>query len=287
MAVSYTCPNPDCGATLKSPNPVPVGKKVKCPKCQQPFTPEANGAAPAGPGTFKLADEGPPAKKGPAVKGQPKKASPAGKKPHPDDDEDDESIKRGYGVVKESEEELEEAERNKPKFTEVQDKFKKSARGPAISMLVTPVNLMTAVGLITVVAGLVLFVVGLWPLVFNDASPGDEELEDAIINMILGLVIFGWGALVCVGASQMQDLSSYTWSMVGAVMAIPLAGVGLFALTMLLNKRVKAGFEEMVGALDDDEDDDDRGGGGGDDDDDDDDGGGGGLLGGLLGGDDD
>ena len=48
-----------------------------------------------------------------------------------DDDEDAESVKKGYGVVKESEEEVKEAAKNKPKFTEVQDKFKKSARGPA------------------------------------------------------------------------------------------------------------------------------------------------------------
>ena len=33
MSVSYTCPNPDCGVTLKTPSPVPPGKKVKCPKC--------------------------------------------------------------------------------------------------------------------------------------------------------------------------------------------------------------------------------------------------------------
>lgn len=287
MAVSYTCPNPDCGATLKSPNRIPAGKKVKCPKCQEPFTPEANGEPPAaGPGTFKLADEDPPKKGG---KGQTAKAGPPAKPPHAiDDDEDEASIKKGYGVIKETEEEIEEAEKNKPKFGAIQDKFRKSARGPAISMLVTPVNLMTGVGLLTVIGGLVLFVVGLWPLVFNDAAPGDEELEDAIINMVLGLTVFGWGCLVCVGASQAQDLTSYTWAMVGAVMAIPLAGVGLYMLTMLMNKRVKAGFEEMVGALDEDEadaDDDDDDGGGGDDDDDDE--GGGGLLGKLMSGGDD
>ena len=44
-----------------------------------------------------------------------------------DDDEDAESIKKGYGVVKESEAEVKEAAKNKPKFTEVQDKFKKMA----------------------------------------------------------------------------------------------------------------------------------------------------------------
>src|SRR5947207_2017826 len=60
MAVSYTCPNPDCGVTLKTPNPVPPGKAVKCPKCGNPFVPEpevVEEPAAAGPGTFKLADD--------------------------------------------------------------------------------------------------------------------------------------------------------------------------------------------------------------------------------------
>ena len=40
MSVSYTCPNPDCGVTLKTPNRVAAGKSVKCPKCGSPFVPE-------------------------------------------------------------------------------------------------------------------------------------------------------------------------------------------------------------------------------------------------------
>jgi uncharacterized membrane protein len=265
MSASYTCPNPDCGVTLKTPNRVPAGKKVKCPKCNRQFVPEPEDGKPAaGPGTFKLADE--PAK--PAAK----PPAPA-KNPRTHDDEDDpESIKKGYGVVKETEAEIEQAEKNKPKFGEVQDKFKKSARGPAIGLLVTGANLLTAEGLITALAGLVVFVVGMWPLVFNDAPPGDEETEEAIITMILGLVGFGWGVLICVGASQMQDLSSYPWAMIGAVMGILPLLVGIYVIIMLQNPRVKAGFEEISGALDEDEDEDDEGdgeGGGGDDDDDD------------------
>ena len=259
MSVSYTCPNADCGVTLKTPSRVPAGKKVKCPKCGRQFVPEPEEQpAAAGPGTFKLADE--PAKPAAAAKKNPRAH---------DDDEDPESVKKGYGVVKETEEEVEQAEKNRPKFGEVQDKFKKSTRGPAIGLLVTATNLLTAEGLITALAGLVVFVVGMWPLVFNDAPPGDEETEEAIITMILGLVGFGWGALICVGASQMQDLASYPWAMVGAVLGILPLLVGIYAIIMLQNPRVKAGFEEIAGALDDegegDKDD------GGDDDEDDDD----------------
>jgi hypothetical protein len=264
MSVSYTCPNPDCGVTLKTPSRVPAGKKVKCPKCNQQFVPEADGPPAAGPGTFKLADE-PPAKPAP------------GKNPRTHDDEEDaDSLKKGYGVVKETEAELEQAEKNKPKFGEVQDKFKKSARGPAIGLLVTAANLLTAEGLLTALGGLVMFVIGMWPLVFNDAPPGDEEVEEAIITMILGLVTFGWGCLICVGASQMQDLTSYPWAMIGAVMGILPLLVGIYAIIMLQNPKVKAGFEEISGALDDEEDDeedDDEDGEGSGDDDGDDDGG--------------
>ncbi|MBV9123042.1 MAG: phosphohydrolase, partial [Planctomycetes bacterium] len=32
---SYSCP--ECGAAIKSANPIPAGKKVKCPKCATVF----------------------------------------------------------------------------------------------------------------------------------------------------------------------------------------------------------------------------------------------------------
>lgn len=272
MSVSYTCPNPDCGVTLKTPSRVQVGKSVKCPKCGKPFVPEpaAREEESAG-GALKLADE--PAKKKPGAQAA---APPAAhKKPfEDDDDEDPESVKKGYGVQGETEEEKEQAEKNKPKFTEVQDKFKKSARGPAMSLLVMPSNLLTLGGLLTCAGGLGAFVVGMWPLVFNDAPPGEEELEEAIVTMLLGVVVLFWGAMVCFGASHMQELASYPWAMVGAVMGIVPFLVGIFAVIMLQNPKVKAGFAE--GALieeeeEKDEDDDEDGNEEEEDDDDDDD----------------
>jgi hypothetical protein len=250
MPVSYTCPNPDCGVTLKTPNPVAAGKSVKCPKCGQPFVPVPQ--EPTGPSTYALAND--PVRRPAAPVAPPPPPPP---KPFIDDDEEDaESIKRGYAVLKEDEEELKKIAKNKPKFTEVQDKFKKSARGPAQKLLVMPSNLLVFEGLITAVAGLGIFIWGMWPLVFNDAPPGEEETEEAVISMLLGLLVFGWGAAVCFGASQMQELGSYPIAMTGAIMGLVPLLVGVFAIIMLLNPKVKAGFEEVAGAIDEDEDED-------------------------------
>jgi len=263
MPVSYTCPNPECGVTLKTPNRVQVGKSVKCPKCTKPFVPEPGdkGKEAVG-GALKLADD--PTKKPGANADPPKNEPAAAKKPFVDDDEDQESVKRGYGVISETEAEKEEAEKNKPKFTEVQDKFKRSARGPAMSLLVMPSNMLTLSGLLTSVGGLLAFVVGMWPLVFNDAPPGEEELEEAIVLMMLGVCILFWGAMVCFGASQMQELASYPWAMIGSVMGIAPLLVGIYSIVMLQNPKVKAGFAEGA-LLDDEEEDKDK-----DDDDDED-----------------
>src|SRR5690349_3265647 len=108
MSVSYTCPNPECGVTLKTPSRVQVGKQVKCPKCNKPFVPEPGEKGKSkepGDGAMKLADE--PKKAG--AKAEPSAGAPApvAKKPLDDDDEDDASVKKGYGVLAETEEEKE------------------------------------------------------------------------------------------------------------------------------------------------------------------------------------
>src|SRR5262245_44559144 len=105
MSLSYTCPNPECGVTLKTPTRVPAGKSVKCPKCTKPFVPEPVEKDSPNLGTIPLAEE--PAKK--PKKSAPPKSEPAPtapaatKKPFDDDDEDAESVKKGYGVVSETE----------------------------------------------------------------------------------------------------------------------------------------------------------------------------------------
>ena len=50
-----------------------------------------------------------------------------------------------------------------------------------------PSNLLLAgAGLIPAAAASVYFIIGMWPLVFNDAPPGEEELDEAVVSMLMG-----------------------------------------------------------------------------------------------------
>lgn len=166
---------------------------------------------------------------------------------------DDEPI-GSYGVIKESEEELRLAEANKPKFTNLADKYKKSARGPAQALLVLPVNLLIAEALLTGIAAVGAVIVGLWPLVFTDAPPSDEEIAEQVVIIFAGLVALLWACIIAVGASKMQALESYAWAMIGAVFGIVPLLAGIFALVTLRDQRVLKGFAEVEGAVDDDDD---------------------------------
>jgi hypothetical protein len=167
-------------------------------------------------------------------------------KPQPVDDDDDVNP---YGVLKESEEELRLAEKNKPVFTDIADKFKKSARGPAQMRLVLPVNMLIAVGSLSGIAGVMGVIAGVWPLVFTDAPPSSEEYAERLVIIFMGVVMLIYGCLICFGASQMQSLESYAWALAGAVLAIPLLA-GILALVVLRDPKVRDGFEEVEGALD-------------------------------------
>ncbi len=176
---------------------------------------------------------------------------------HAADDDDDINP---YGVIKETEEELKLAEKNKPKFTDVKDKFKRSVRGPAQAILVLPTNLLVAEGALCGLVGVGLIIVGIWPLIFTDAPPSDEEIAEQLVTIFMGLVGLTWGSLICLGASRMQNLESYAWALAGSVLGILPLFAGIFAILALRDPRVIAGFQEMEGAVDDegDEDEDDE-----------------------------
>jgi hypothetical protein len=116
------------------------------------------------------------------------------------------------------------------------------ARGKAIARLVMPCNLLTSIGLLNAVFGIGLLIWGMWPIVFNPVAPGRAPIDDVIFTMFLGTILFIWGMCLCIGAYRMQSLSSYKWAMVGAVMGIPLL-IGLFAVAILQDSKVKAGFK--------------------------------------------
>lgn len=196
-----------------------------------------------------MADDRKPKPAKPAARPAAKPAPPP--KPPADDDDD----LAAYGVLQESEEEQRLAEANKPKFTNLADKFKKSARGPAQALLVMPTNLLVAEAALTGVAGVGLVIVGVWPLIFTDAPPSDEEIAEQVVLIFAGLVTFLWAGIVAIGASKMQALESYAWAVIGAVFGVVPLLAGIFALVALRDERVRKGFAEVEGAVDDEDED--------------------------------
>ena len=247
----YECP--ECGNKVKLAQAAAPGKQLRCPVCETTFAPRAE--------TIALAEEpkraAKPAAVRPAAPAAARPAAPVAARPaRPivvEEEEDDKSV-TPYGVVKETEEERRLAAKNKPTFTETHDKFKKSARGPAQAILVMPTNLLIAEGALVGIAGVMGVVIGLWPLIFTDAPPSDEEIAEQIVIIFGGLVAFFWGALICLGAYRMYTLESYAWALAGAVLGIFPLLAGIFAIVALRDPRVIAGFEELEYAIDEDED---------------------------------
>ena len=176
---------------------------------------------------------------------RPAAAKPAASDPIPfkpaDDDEDDVTA---YGVVRESEEEEKLAQKNKPTFGAVRDKFKRSARGPAAALMVMPSTLLLGQGVLTSLVGLAMLIIGLWPLIFTEAPPSDEEVAETMQYILFGIVAIVWGGIVCFGSYQMSTLGSYPWAFVGAVFGLLPLFAGIFSIITLKDPRVIAGYIE-------------------------------------------
>ncbi|OWK38575.1 hypothetical protein [Fimbriiglobus ruber] len=269
----YECP--ECGKRNSLAQQAAPGKKIRCAGCQAAFTPRAETLGlkdeplPARPAVAKPGTARPAAAKpaAPAAAARPaaKPAAPAAAPPPPPPPPPppnsrvyEEEDANPYGVLKETEEELLLAEKNKPKFGDVADKFKKSTRGPASALLVLPTNLLVGEGSLTGIAGVMLVIVGLWPLIFTDASPSDEEYAEQLVWIFGGFVLLLWGSLVCMGASKMQNLESYAWALIGSVMGIFPLLAGIFAIIALRDPRVIAGFEEVEGSVDGEDEDEEK-----------------------------
>jgi hypothetical protein len=244
----YTCP--ECNTVLRRQEPIPEGKKIKCPKCSAVFAPAAPAVAKA---TAKPADKQNASEKAKQARAQ---------------ELDEEFMDRNpYTVVDETAED-EEMQREKQRAASglVRDRFKKSARGPAQREVVRPANFLLASGVFTCIFAFLTIVVAIWPLIFRDLtlteskegvkySETDKQkkqeytysTEYMVFRFIIagvGLFWFIWGGFVCFGAFKMNRLESYTWAMIGSIMGILPVLIGIWGIVTLRNPAVIAGFRE-------------------------------------------
>jgi hypothetical protein len=161
---------PECNATLKPSQPVPDGKRVKCPKCGAGFaapgvvrqdvfevveTDEA--AAPTVmPAAVKRDRPTVRPAKLPPSKPKPKKPAPRKKDPDPDEDEGGTYSFAGA------------AEEVKPDISYVPDTSIKDLRGPAMGHIVQPSNFLMSVAALSLVLGLFAIVEQGWPFAFSE-----------------------------------------------------------------------------------------------------------------------
>lgn len=274
MAV-YKCPK--CSATLKPANPIPAGKKIKCPNCEQIFDPNAEEAPKPAPAKsdddlYAVKDEPPPSEEEAA--------------------DDDDDAKKKYSLADDL----------------VKKKIPRNKKMIAQAIGQKPSNQMLLTSSIMCVSAILSLMVVLWPLLFQTTeSPAEKAKakakakakliapEAAVVESIVTTTVlvtvavcavaaFLYNGLIAVGAVKMQSLESYRWAMLGSVlMILPLSwmlvgpafwwflsilrwilgeeevifpmftvfaisawnfGVGLWNLKTLRNPEVIAGFEE-------------------------------------------
>src|SRR5262245_27630178 len=220
----YPCP--ECGAQLRPANPVAPGKKLRCPECDTVF------AVPAAAEKKKAA--------------QPAPAAPPGR----DADE-----AGSYGLVREEDKRTSE-EILKAAFDPIKDRFKRSARGPALIRVVRPSTWLLGTGILICIMAIVGALWSVFPMIFKveevqavdpaakwraPQNEGRRFKELSSEQYTEGWMFFGGldfkflgGAVVATGGSKMHSLESYALAMIGSILAIvgpfvPL-GVGLFQL---------------------------------------------------------
>jgi hypothetical protein len=253
----YQCP--ECEAVLRRAEAIAPGKKIRCPKCEAVFPARA------------LPDDEPaaaPTAEGYALAGQTK----APPKPAPVEEEENSNP---YAVIKETGDEV------KPEIHlgSLRDKFAKSTIGPAMYRTVIPSNWLLRLGLFSCSVAVFMFIYGIWPIIFCEANPIRPFIRPRVDIMLRAVFMFSFGGIMCLGASKMHDLTNYTWSIIGSIMALliyvpagilvallalvilgpiglliaalvmGLALVGLWCLIVLMNKEVRAGFKERAEEL--------------------------------------
>ena len=266
---------PECGATLKSGNPMPAGKKVKCPKCGKGFTVPAGGDVPE-------EAEKEPARPKPAAKAAAaKKAAP--EPPPPKKDEDDEA--GTYKFVDEPEkpggdEEDEEDEGRKADLAFALDTSVRDPRGYAQECVVRPSNWVVLLGGIDIfIYVLVIGYLG-FPFLFAEhfvdlqqplgitAKEGDAvtfppekdwtpeqkarvaALDSAsrlgrIFGILIETVFIVLAGISIFGSVKMQTLESWGWGLASAIL-LPLASLPLFGATLTAVMLVFASDDLLV-----------------------------------------
>jgi hypothetical protein len=234
---------PECEAVLKRTQPVPSGKKIKCPKCEFIFL------AKALPGDDEEeAEELVPKKKESvaATAEPPKKTEEAKKKPY--DDDDDEDSGGSYTVKEEPKKENEEPA---VKFEDLRKKFPKSKRGPAMALTVLPSNFMMFLAILGALGNIGWFMRWLWPFVFSYTPPTGNKATNYVIFMCLMVVGFCINCMVAYGASKMHTLESIGWAWAATILCLVFHGplgwiAGGLSLATLKKPEVIEGFEETL-----------------------------------------
>jgi hypothetical protein len=202
LVTKLCCPN--CKTILRPAKPLPVGKKVKCPKCSNDFT-AADGdadkpAAAAGNAAPAAKDKAAAAPKKKADKPAAKKAGPA--KPAEETVEEDSA--GTYGIVaadrpkteEDLENEDEDGEDNEGKVSFVPDHSIKDLRGPAQALIMRPSNLLISNGVVGFFGWVILFIIMILPVVFpvledEDAAKGKDAPPKQTLILPDGLSALG------------------------------------------------------------------------------------------------
>ncbi len=233
----YRCP--ECKTILKKEPAIPPGKKIKCPKCDKVFVAIPVEVEDSEPVKAKSADAGDDFD---TIKLAPLADSPqatASKEKAQRVLDDEENEGGGMYLTKEEKEEKPNEDIN---YGSLRDKFKKSKKGPAMALTVRPSNALTFWGFLMAALGVGAVLVAFWPYIYSEKTLSKSEQTTQILIGATGFINILVGALVCWGASKLQNLESYPLAWAACVMGLP---VGIWGIMVLSNPDVKAGFLEV------------------------------------------
>jgi len=170
---------------LKPANPIPAGKKVKCPRCGTTFpvadeeaaAPAKAGAAPAGAVKKKPGDAPRPTRK------PDKQAAPAA-------DEDDEG--GTYALADAHDAKKDDDDDDAPDIDYAPDTSIKDLRGPAQAAIIQPTNLMIGAGVAGFLGWLAVLIVLTIPVLFPiETEEGTKDAPKPILKISKGLGAIG------------------------------------------------------------------------------------------------